>query len=354
MIDAISTEIEMVAASDYLQREPVETIYFGGGTPSLLDEMELKQLFTGLQNRFTISTNAEITLEANPDDINPEQLTLWRRLGVNRLSIGVQSFFDEDLRFMNRAHDAGQAIQCLQEAKKAGFDNLSIDLIYGVPGMSDEKWEKNIDIAIGENIPHLSCYALTVEPSTALDIMIKKHRAPDVDPELQARQFLILINKLQAAGYEHYEISNFSLPGKRSRHNTSYWQGKTYAGIGPSAHSFNRISRQWNVANNAIYMQTVEEGKRPFEIESLTLVQQKNEYIMTALRTMEGIDLDIVEDRFGHEEVQRLISLIQPEVSSKKAIVNQQHIILTSTGKLFADGIASDLFDEESTVSTPA
>jgi oxygen-independent coproporphyrinogen-3 oxidase len=347
MVAAICRELKLVRDADYLSSDPLETIYFGGGTPSLLSEEELVNILNQISGSFSIAPDPEITLEANPDDINLTQLLSWRQLGINRLSIGVQSFFQEDLLFMNRAHTADQALRCLRDAKAAGFSNLSIDLIYGVPGMSDEKWAANVELAIQEGIPHLSCYALTVEPATALDVMIKKNRAPDVDPEVQAAQFLYLTRRLEAAGYEHYEISNFSLPGKRSRHNTSYWQGKHYAGIGPSAHSFNGASRQWNVANNALYMQSIENGSIPFEIETLTLVQQKNEYIMTALRTSEGIRLATVMNRFGTEETERLRSAVEIHLADGKAEITSDHIRLTREGKLFADGIASDLFDEE-------
>jgi oxygen-independent coproporphyrinogen-3 oxidase len=347
MVAAICCELELVRRSDYLSSDPLETIYFGGGTPSLLSEEELGTILLKIRSLFSVDQDPEVTLEANPDDINPALLLSWRKLGINRLSIGVQSFFQEDLEFMNRTHSADQALRCLRDAKAAGFDNLSIDLIYGVPGMTDEKWAANVGMAIQEGVPHLSCYALTVEPSTALAVMIKTHRAPDVDPEVQATQFLYLTQRLEAAGYEHYEISNFSLPGKRSRHNTSYWQGKHYAGIGPSAHSFNGVSRQWNVANNALYMQSIKNGDIPFELETLTLVQQKNEYIMTTLRTSEGINLATVTTRFGEEETSRLRSGIESYVAGGRAEITSGHIRLTREGKLFADGIASDLFDED-------
>lgn len=343
MVEAILLEIAL-RSPGYLGSKTIETIYFGGGTPSLLSFTQLTAIFEKLYQQFDIAVDAEITFEANPDDINPNKLQDWTSAGINRLSIGVQSFFEEDLRWMNRAHSADQSLQCLRDAKSAGFDNLNIDLIYGGPGMTDEKWAYNVQQAIALGIPHLSCYALTVEPSTVLDNMIKKHQVADVDPDRQASQFLFLSEKLASAGYEHYEISNFSKPGMRSRHNTSYWQGKHYLGLGPSAHSFNGVSRQWNVANNALYIKSIAEGVVPFEMEVLTDSQQKNEYIMTALRTMEGISLSRVRELFGEDEVARLISLSQEYVLDGRIIAGDENIYLTGGGRLFADGIASALF----------
>ncbi|MEO6915307.1 MAG: radical SAM family heme chaperone HemW [Chitinophagaceae bacterium] len=342
MVGSILEEIAL--RRSYLGGDRVETIYFGGGTPSLLSPEELKAILGKLGQTFEIAADAEITFEANPDDITPAKLDDWRAAGINRLSIGVQSFFDEDLRWMNRAHGAAQSLQCLQDAEAAGFYNLNIDLIYGGPGMTDEKWAYNVQQAIEQNIPHLSCYALTVEPATALDKMIKKHQVDDVDPERQASQFLYLSETLSLAGYEHYEISNFSKPGMRSRHNTSYWQGKHYLGIGASAHSFNGVSRQWNIANNVQYIKSITGGLVPFEIEMLTLAQQKNEYIMTALRTMEGISLTQVRDWFGEEEVERIVEIASSFVYDGRLLIKNDCMVLTMSGRLFADGIASDLF----------
>jgi len=227
---------EMELHKQYIEGAPVETVYFGGGTPSLLDPKDISRIMEGLNLHFTLSPGAEITLEANPDDIGIARLAAWRQAGINRLSIGVQSFFEEDLRWMNRAHTARQALLSLCMAQDEGFGNISIDLIYGGPTLPDDRWKQNVDQAIALGIPHLSCYALTVEPRTALDTMIRGKKLPPLDPDVQARQFMLLIDWLAAAGYEHYEISNFALQGKRSRHNSSYWQGLTYLGLGPSAH----------------------------------------------------------------------------------------------------------------------
>jgi oxygen-independent coproporphyrinogen-3 oxidase len=343
----------------------VETVYFGGGTPSLLTEEELGQILGRLRELFTIEPDAEVTLEANPDDITMAgKLKAWKKAGINRLSIGVQSFFEEDLQWMNRAHDAGQATNSIRMAQKEGFDNISVDLIYGGPTLPDGHWEKNVAQAVASGIPHLSCYALTVEPRTALDKMIHQKKKEAVSPDDQARQFLLLMGWLAAAGYEHYEISNFALPGRRSRHNSSYWQGKPYLGLGPSAHSYNGRSRQWNVANNAQYTDALLSGKLLFEKEELTPVEQLNEYIMISLRTMEGCDLRQVSDRFGAEKALELRKQAERYVregkiklsdspmpdgdrkdsSMKEALIKNTRLILTQEGKLLADGIAADLF----------
>jgi oxygen-independent coproporphyrinogen-3 oxidase len=340
-VEALLKEIKL--QKNYLRAEPVNTIYFGGGTPSLLTIDELTNILQTLRQQFAVAADAEVTLEANPDDIVEEKLKDWKQAGINRLSIGVQSFFEEDLRWMNRAHSAQQAIDNLQLAKQY-FDNITIDLIYGTPTLPDDKWRHNVQQAIALGISHLSCYALTVEPNTALAHMIDKHKTTDVNTEDQARQFLLLMDWLQAAGYEHYEISNFALPGKRSRHNSSYWQGASYLGLGPSAHSFNGESRQWNIANNALYIKSLKEDKVPFEIENLTETQRLNEYIMTSLRTMEGLNVQWVVERFGPKAADQLQLASQPFIDSGKMRFYNNHLQLTKEGKLFADGIAAELF----------
>jgi len=339
--DALLKEIKL--QSTYLPSEPVNTIYFGGGTPSLLSIDELTGILQMLRQTFTIAADAEVTLEANPDDIAEEKLKDWKQVGINRLSIGVQSFFEEDLRWMNRAHTAQQAIDNLKLARQY-FDNITIDLIYGTPTLPDDKWQHNVQQAIALGITHLSCYALTVEPGTALAHMINKHKTLDVNTEDQARQFLLLMDWMQAAGYEHYEISNFALPGMRSRHNSSYWQGASYLGLGPSAHSFNGESRQWNIANNALYIKSLKEDKVPFEVEHLTGVQRLNEYIMTSLRTMEGLNLDYVTNHFGEKAAGKLQQEAQQFIETGKMQLNNGYLQLTKEGKLFADGIAAELF----------
>lgn len=336
----------METRKDYIARAEVDTIYLGGGTPSLLTEEELGRILDRLHSLFPVAGGAEITLEANPDDMSsPEKLAGWKRRGVNRLSIGIQSFFDEDLQWMNRAHNARQAADSIRDAQEAGLGNISIDLIYGTPGLTDQRWERNVEQALRLHIPHLSCYALTVEPRTALDTMIRQHKKEDVRQEDQARQFLLLMDLLAAAGYEHYEISNFSLPGRRSRHNSAYWQGKPYLGLGPSAHSYDGMSsRQWNVANNAIYIHS---DPPPSEKEVLTPTQQLNEYIMISLRTMEGTDLAYVSERFGAGKAAALQDQAARYILQGKLTGTNSRIILTREGKLLADGIAADLFFED-------
>ncbi len=327
---------------EYFSGEMIETIYFGGGTPSLLQIEDLRLQIDKIRSLFTVSENAEITLEANPDDINKEKLFSWKQIGINRLSIGVQSFFEEDLKWMNRAHNAEQAISSLQLATQY-FNNITIDLIYGTPLLTDEKWEHNVTTAIQLNIPHLSCYALTVEAKTPLQKMISLGKAEDVNPDKQSEQFLLLMQWLEAAGYEHYEISNFAKPGFRSRHNSSYWQRKKYLGIGPSAHSFDGNSRQWNVSNNSVYIESIEQGIVPFEKEVLTAVQKTNEYIMTSLRTIEGLDLNKVEK----EENDKIIEKSRRYIESGLMKCGNNFLKLTKKGKLLADGIASDLFFDQ-------
>ncbi len=322
----------------------IRTIYIGGGTPSLLSITSLRTLLQKLHDSFSIVPDAEITLEANPDDINIDSLLSWKSLGINRLSIGVQSFHDADLQWMNRAHSAQQALRCIQLAKKAGFDNMSIDLIYGTPTLSNEQWKRNIEQAIALNVPHLSCYALTVEPKTALHYMIQEKRIANVDEEKQSLHFEILTKSLREAGFEHYEISNFAKPGFQSKHNSSYWQGLPYIGLGPSAHSFNSTSRQWNVANNALYIASVQKGEVPFEIEYLTPQQQLNEYIMTSLRTMQGTSLSYIANIWSDAEATSIVQEAKKHIVSGNVNYINNHLILTRKGKLLADGIAAELF----------
>ncbi len=326
---------EITLQKDYLEKEMVETIYFGGGTPSLCTKEEIKNILTCICSSFLVADNAEITLEANPDDITEEKLMGWKAAGINRLSIGIQSFFEEDLKWMNRAHTSQQAVESLQLAGKQ-FENISIDLIYGTPQLTYEKWKHNVDTAVSLNIPHLSCYALTVEPKTPLDKMIKQHKSEDINADKQSEQFLLLMDWLEDAGYEHYEISNFAKPGWRSRHNSSYWQGKKYLGLGPSAHSFTGRERQWNISNNSQYIESVNQNIIPSEKEELTSIQQANEYIMTSLRTMDGISLEIA----GKDLLQKSKKFIDSGLMK----LENNSLILTKEGKLLADGIAAELF----------
>lgn len=340
LITALVKEIEL--QKDYLHNEVIETIYFGGGTPSLLNVEELVLIIDKIQATFSVLPDAEITLETNPDDITDQKLTGWKEMGINRLSIGIQSFFDEDLQWMNRAHHASQAAESLQSARKH-FDNITIDLIYGTPQLTNEKWKQNVDTAIALNIPHLSCYALTVEPKTPLHKMIQQHKVEDVNPDAQSEQFLLLMQWLEEAGYEHYEISNFAKPGCRSHHNSSYWQGKKYLGLGPSAHSFDGNSRQWNIANNNTYIESINNSAVPFEKEELTPLQKLNEYIMTSLRTMEGISFETLASRFNILR-SNIIGKAKKFTEGDLIKIEAASMMLTQKGKLLADGIAAALF----------
>ncbi|MEQ1796324.1 MAG: radical SAM family heme chaperone HemW [Lacibacter sp.] len=343
-VTALLKEIELQSSNNYLDNRVIETIYFGGGTPSLLSNEEVNTILNKLQEQFVVSPGAEITLEANPDDVTDEKLAGWKVAGINRLSIGIQSLFDEDLQWMNRAHTANDAKQVIQKARNAGFDNFTVDLIYGTPGLIDDKWKQNMDWVLQQNITHLSCYALTVEEKTPLDKQIRLHQKVDIDPEQQSRQFLLLMEAMKQAGFEHYEISNFAKPGHRSKHNSSYWHGTHYLGLGPSAHSFNGNSRQWNVANNQQYIQSLQQNSIPFEKEELSSVQQLNEYIMTSLRLMEGCDLNFIKEKFGEEKAAQLEAESIAFVNKNWLMEANNHLILTGEGKLFADRIAAELF----------
>lgn len=342
MVDAICHEL--VLRKDYLSENRITSIYFGGGTPSLLPELELQKIWNTIFQNYTIDSMAEITLEANPEDISDEKLSFWKTLGVNRFSMGVQSFFEEDLQWMNRNHTAAQSKSVIEKIKTAGFDNYTIDLIYGGPTLSDAHWKQNVETAIDLAVPHLSCYALTVEPNTVLDKLIVKHAKEDVDPEKQARHFEYLMDRMRQAGYDHYEVSNFGKPTFHSKHNSAYWAGISYLGVGPSAHSFNGKSRQWNVANNANYIQRLSRNEIPFEIEYLTAAQQLDELIMTSLRTMKGLDLNLVKTTFGENQKNRILSLAQKYIALNELIIASDFLKTTDKGMLFADGIAADLF----------
>ena len=336
LLSAIQKEIILTAAKE---PQVIETIYFGGGTPSLLPATDIVSVLDTIHNQYRVDSEAEITLEANPDDIVVDKLKAWQQAGINRLSMGIQSFFEEDLQWMNRAHNAQQAAAGLELALKY-FSNITIDLIYGTPGLTDEKWHENVQKAIAYGVPHLSCYALTIEPQTPLDKQIRQHKKADIDPEVQSRQFLLLMEWLRSAGYEHYEISNFARPGNRSRHNSSYWQGKPYLGIGPSAHSYNGSERRWNPANNQQYIDALNQNRLPFEMETLTPVQQLNETIMISLRTMEGLDLS----RFSAREREAINHTSEKYLEREWLLLQGERLVLTDAGKLYADGIAADLF----------
>jgi oxygen-independent coproporphyrinogen-3 oxidase len=341
LLEALVKEIRL--QKSYLNNEIIETIYFGGGTPSLLSAENINKLIGAITSGHAVSADAEITLEANPDDLNRDILQALSNTAINRLSIGVQSFFDEDLIWMNRAHRATEAETCIKRAQDTGFENLTVDLIYGYPLLTDQKWKFNLDKVFELEVPHISSYAMTVEPKTALASFIKTKKQPAMNDSQGADQFVSLMDAMTQHGFEHYEISNFCKPGKYSKHNTDYWKGVKYLGIGPSAHSYNDESRQWNVANNAKYMAALEKGHIPAETELLGEENKLNEYIMTSLRTMWGLDLkklNIIKDSASEE----LLPAARKFFDNSWIIQKQDVIYLTQAGKLYADHIAADLF----------
>lgn len=341
MVSAICREIELRKGE--LPMQMVHTVYFGGGTPSVLDTEDIQRILGQLRHHYTISSDPEITLEANPDDLSGLKLEQLSHSGINRLSIGVQSFYDEDLHLLNRAHNAVEAEECIAAAMEY-FKNVSIDLIYGIPYLSDERWSDNIARALAFKVPHISSYALTVEPKTALKKFIAQGVVPDVDDSQAAAQFRLLSGQLEKEGFVHYEISNFGKPGFFSKNNTAYWQGKPYMGIGPSAHSFNGTLRSWNSSNNEKYIKAISSGILPSEFEVLTTVDRYNEFVMTGLRTMWGINLSRVHAEFGPEFLRYLMQESEKHIRLHVMRKEKDTLLLTKKGKFLADGIASDLF----------
>jgi len=347
MTEAIVREIELRAK--YLnendgKRPVIDSIYFGGGTPSLLNDVELQLIFSELQKQFQFSPTIECTLEANPDDLTHEKLQELANSPVNRLSIGIQSFDDADLKYMNRAHNAQEALQCISWAKEAGFDAISIDLIYGTPGLSNDRWKSQLERFKEMDLPHLSSYCLTVEENTALHHQIKTGKSAPVDDVAAEEHFKILMQWAKENGYEHYEISNLCKPGHRAVHNSSYWKSKSYLGVGPSAHSFNGESREWNVANNAKYIKAIQQDELPSKKEMLTKSQHFNEVVMTSLRTIWGIDLKVIETRFGPTFYAHLLLEARHAIASDLVRLDRNMMCLTDAGRLVADRISSDLF----------
>jgi oxygen-independent coproporphyrinogen-3 oxidase len=321
----------------------VETIYFGGGTPSVLTVDEIQFLIDTVREHYVVAQNPEITLEANPDDLSEENLIAFAEIGINRLSIGIQSFFEEDLKLMNRAHDSVQAKKCLEIATRY-FDNISLDLIYGIPGMTNERWQQNIETALSFGIPHISSYALTVEPKTALNKLIQTGKVASPNDEVAQEHFMILVETLEANGFVHYELSNFGKENYFSRNNSAYWLGKKYIGIGPSAHSYDGDSRSWNVANNALYLKALQNDELPNEVEKLTLEDRYNEYIMTGLRTIWGVSLVRIEQEFGAQYLDYLKQQSQKFIDDGLLSITDGILKPTLKGKFLTDGIASDLF----------
>ena len=341
LIQALITELEL--RKEEFKSTEVETIYFGGGTPSLLTNNELQSIIDAVYFNYSVMAHPEITLEANPDDLSYNRIEALTDTPINRLSIGIQSFFETDLKLMNRAHNAEEAKACLEKAVKH-FDNISLDLIYGIPGASNQQWIKNIEMALSFGVPHISSYALTVEPKTALSSFIEKGIIDNVDDEQAHEQFHILKEQLEEAGFIHYELSNFGKVGYFSKNNSAYWQGKSYIGIGPSAHSFNGKQRGWNVRNNSKYIKAILNGDLPMEIEHLTKIDQYNEYIMTGLRTIWGVSLDKVEKDFGSILRDYLIEQANVFINQHLLYIDGEHLRVTKKGQFLSDGIASELF----------
>nr|WP_297309284.1 radical SAM family heme chaperone HemW [uncultured Flavobacterium sp.] len=324
-------------------KESVETIYFGGGTPSVLSNAEIDQILETIFSSFEVVENPEITLEANPDDLTTGRIAELSKSKINRLSIGIQSFYEDDLKLMNRAHNADEALHCLKAATQY-FDNISIDLIYGMPNMSLENWRSNVNIALSLNIPHISSYALTVEPKTALATLIKKGKIANTDDGLAHEHFLALVEMLENAGFIHYELSNFGKPEYFSKNNSAYWLGKKYVGIGPSAHSFDGENRSWNIANNSIYIQKIQENELPNEVETLSIQDRYNEYVMTGLRTIWGVSLQKIENDFGISYLNYLLENATYFIQKEQLIIENNVLKTTLKGQFFCDGIASELF----------
>jgi oxygen-independent coproporphyrinogen-3 oxidase len=341
MVLALAKELHL--RSREFENETIETIYFGGGTPSVLTLEEIQFLLDAVYKNYQVVENPEITLEANPDDLSIDRIVDFAQSPINRLSIGIQSFFEDDLQMMNRAHNAAEAKNCLAEATKY-FDNISVDLIYGIPGMSNESWIRNIEAALLFGIPHISSYALTVEPKTALKKLIQTGKIAQPNDDVAQEQFSILVEMLKERGFIHYELSNFGKPNYFSKNNSAYWLGKKYLGIGPSAHSYDGVSRSWNVSNNSLYLKSIQDNLLPSEAETLSIQDRYNEYIMTGLRTIWGVDLKRIEIEFGLE------TLIYLKKQSAKFLVDDLLSIdgdilkTTAKGKFLTDGIASHLF----------
>ena len=341
LIDALCKEIYL--QKTYLKSKTIKTLYFGGGTPSILNQKELLQIFNTIHKHYNISKECEITFECNPEDLDIDKLKSLYNIGVNRLSIGIQSFNDNELKFMNRKHDAARASAAVSLAKKVGFNNISIDLIFSLPNQTIENWKQNIDIAIGLDAQHISTYSLTVEEKTKIYNEIKKGNINELDGASSADQYNLLIEKCNKAGFVHYEISNFGKKGFFSKHNSNYWKGNEYLGIGPSAHSYNKNSRQWNISSVNKYIKNINKGVIPFEKEILDIQKKYNEYIITSIRTIWGVDLSLVQKKFGDDYYSNITRSHKKWLKSKDIIKSKNKILLTKKGKFISDTIASDL-----------
>lgn len=341
-LNSLLREIQL--QKNYLDGEKITTIYFGGGTPSLLPEGYIEKIVEKIRKTFIVSETAEITLEANPDDVSDIKLKEWSGVSVNRISIGVQSFHDADLLYLKRIHNASQAEASIKRSQDAGFENISIDLIYGIPVQTEKTWKENIAKSIAFQVPHISAYCLTAEEKTVLFNKIRSSKAQTLDEEQAVLHFSILMNEMKANNFLHYEISNFCLDGFFSKHNTAYWKGVKYLGLGPSAHSYNGASRQWNEANLSKYLKSITGGIISAENEILTNAQKLNEYIMTSLRTLWGCDLSFIEKTFGAEEKNRILDNSKTPMDKGYIEIKNDIICLTEEGKLFADGIAAEFF----------
>ena len=341
MVLALAKEIGM--RKNEFENDIVETIYFGGGTPSVLSNEEINFLIAEVYKNYIVAENPEITLEANPDDLSSERILELSKSRINRLSIGIQSFYEEDLKMMNRAHNSAEALKCLEEASKY-FDNISLDLIYGIPGLTDEMWRQNIETALSFGIPHISSYALTVEPKTALKKLIDTGKIAEPQDEAASNHFMILVDMLQKNGFIHYELSNFGKENYFSKNNSAYWLGKKYIGIGPSAHSYDGEKRGWNVANNSLYIKSIQENILPLETEILSKSDRYNEYIMTGLRTIWGVSLEKIEKEFGLDYLNYLHKQTDKFLNDDLLSIKNNILKPTAKGKFLTDGIASDLF----------
>ena len=342
LVECIKNELTL--QKSYLNGELINTIYFGGGTPSLLEENELKLILNAIRNHFELTNNVEITLEANPDDLSEDKLKYFKKLGVNRLSIGVQSFHNEFLSFLHRTHSGEKAIEGIANARKIGFHNISIDLIYAIPGESNEQWLADIDMALELKPEHISCYSLTIEEKTVFGKWAASGKLNPVEDDIAAQHLELLMSKLEVSGYEHYEISNFAKPGFRSKHNSSYWNGEYYLGVGPSAHSHNGSTRQFNISNNHHYIKAIQQQQIPFEREELSREDKINEYLLISLRTSKGVNLSKLKFEYGFDLLEEAATYIDNLVTKDLALLENDTLSLTKKGKLLADKIASDLF----------